>query len=81
MLWYLPETSHPGTRGLDKLKPTDRKWVWMNPFASLGILRSPNLALVVSPIDSYTSCIFNCIQTVVATTSLIGIVGEFDFLG
>ncbi|KAJ7127020.1 major facilitator superfamily domain-containing protein [Mycena epipterygia] len=59
MLALLPETSHPGTMGMDKVEP-DRelagshehqprrkfKWVWLNPFSCLWLLRSPNLLLV-----------------------------------
>lgn len=55
----LPETSHPKTRGIDKLhevkhpegnesKLSLRKLVWVNPLASLWLLRSPNLLAVVS---------------------------------
>ncbi|KAJ7669655.1 MFS general substrate transporter [Mycena rosella] len=58
MLFYLPETSHPGMTGLEKeaeLKPSDVddaperppfRWVWLNPFGCLWFLRSPNIALV-----------------------------------
>ncbi|KAJ7674032.1 MFS general substrate transporter [Mycena polygramma] len=62
MLFYLPETSHPGATGLEKLtkledcdedstqdglglQPPSFRWVWLNPFASLSLLRSPNLSL------------------------------------
>lgn len=50
MLLYFPETCHPGTRGIDKLrakKGQDARFAWVNPFASLLLLRSPNLLLVV----------------------------------
>jgi hypothetical protein len=51
LLIYLsfPETSHPGTLGIDKL--TRRRWIhitWVNPLSSLWLLRSPNLSAVVS---------------------------------
>ncbi|KAJ7509483.1 MFS general substrate transporter [Mycena galericulata] len=67
MFMYLPETSHPGTTGLERLvnselKATDVeeqtnaevplihrpafRWVWLNPFACLWFLRSPNVALM-----------------------------------
>ncbi|KAJ7690704.1 major facilitator superfamily domain-containing protein [Mycena rosella] len=57
MLIFLPETSHPGTMGKDKAEaecavdgdhqPSRRvKWVWLNPFSCLWLLRSPNLLLV-----------------------------------
>ncbi|KAK0186140.1 MFS general substrate transporter [Armillaria mellea] len=51
MFFFLPETSHPGSRGIDKMREADGplskrwKWVWLNPFASLALLRSPNLML------------------------------------
>ncbi|KAJ6497759.1 MFS general substrate transporter [Mycena sanguinolenta] len=55
MLALLPETSHPGTLGMDKSEECDSthesprkfKWVWLNPFSCLWLLRSPNLLLVV----------------------------------
>ncbi|KAF4602948.1 hypothetical protein EYR38_003352 [Pleurotus pulmonarius] len=56
----LPETSHPGTLGVEKADNQEqhaqadgvsrqrqkRRWVWLNPFSCLGLLRSPNLMLV-----------------------------------
>ncbi|KAG1731238.1 major facilitator superfamily domain-containing protein [Suillus paluster] len=50
LLVYLtfPETSHPGTLGIDKL--TRRRWIhitWVNPLGSLWLLRSPNLFAVM----------------------------------
>ncbi|KAJ8700969.1 hypothetical protein PTI98_003941 [Pleurotus ostreatus] len=60
MVLWLPETSHPGTLGIEKVfddqnqqvprcTPSRRhwRWVWLNPFSCLGLLRSPNLMLVV----------------------------------
>ncbi|KIJ24108.1 hypothetical protein M422DRAFT_39286, partial [Sphaerobolus stellatus SS14] len=52
---FLPETNHPGTRGIDKLIAQDetegrtRGWrfVLLNPFSSLSLLKSPNIFLVV----------------------------------
>ncbi|KAJ2927322.1 hypothetical protein H1R20_g9772, partial [Candolleomyces eurysporus] len=51
VLLFLPETSHPGTRGVDKLsnseRPRGRTWlklkipVLLNPFLPLLMLRSP----------------------------------------
>ncbi|KAJ7128988.1 MFS general substrate transporter [Mycena crocata] len=59
MLTFLPETSHPGTMGMDKVEPEfaedhdgDQspvrkfKWVWLNPFSCLWLLRSPNVLFV-----------------------------------
>ncbi|KAG2744937.1 MFS general substrate transporter [Suillus brevipes Sb2] len=46
-IWF-PETSHPGTLGIDKL--TRRRWIhitWVNPISSLWLLRSPNLFAVM----------------------------------
>jgi hypothetical protein len=58
---FLPETSHPGSRGIDKLleeeahvgldpgaKKRRWRWVWLNPFGALALLRGPNVLLVVS---------------------------------
>jgi len=44
----LPETSHPGTRGIDKEHASGRypRWVWLNPLSGLALLRSPNLMVV-----------------------------------
>ncbi|PCH38486.1 MFS general substrate transporter [Wolfiporia cocos MD-104 SS10] len=56
---YLPETSHPGKRGVDKLLSEDSsdaqrwRWVWLNPFSSLKLLQSPNLMLMTL----MTSCV------------------------
>ncbi|KAG1834358.1 major facilitator superfamily domain-containing protein [Suillus subalutaceus] len=44
----VPETSHPGTLGIDKLKR--RRWIhitWVNPLSCLWLLRSPNLFAVM----------------------------------
>ncbi|KAG2360519.1 major facilitator superfamily domain-containing protein [Suillus spraguei] len=44
----LPETSHPGILGIDKL--TRRRWIhitWVNPLSSLWLLLSPNLCAVM----------------------------------
>lgn len=54
----LPETAHPGTRGIDKLRAQDgspAKWrfVWLNPFKVLTLLKSPNLLLTVRSMYSY----------------------------
>ena len=59
VLFFLPETSHPGTRGIDKLsdnsdRPRDRNWlklnipVILNPFSPLLMLRSPIVLIAVS---------------------------------
>jgi hypothetical protein len=50
ILVLLPETSHPGTRGVDKLiRATNgaKKYALVNPLKSLWLLRSPNLLAVV----------------------------------
>lgn len=45
----LPETSHPGARGVDKMIEAEGRstWVWLNPFSSLKLLKSPNITLLV----------------------------------
>lgn len=47
MYCFLPETSHPGEKGADKRQESQRGWVWLNPFTSLRLLRSPNLLSLV----------------------------------
>ncbi|KAF9495232.1 MFS general substrate transporter [Pleurotus eryngii] len=60
MVLWLPETSHPGALGIanvledqnqqeSRYTPSRRKWrwVWLNPFSCLGLLRSPNIMLVM----------------------------------
>ena len=57
----LPETIHPGTRGIDILLArelrdglgapgTTRRWrfVWLNPFKAIRLLRGPVILFVVS---------------------------------
>ncbi|OJA13086.1 hypothetical protein AZE42_09239 [Rhizopogon vesiculosus] len=40
----LPETSHPGAMGIEKVTPKRRFHIaWVNPLSSLWLLRSPNL--------------------------------------
>jgi hypothetical protein len=54
--FFLPETSHPGMRGIDKylLKHPEARqkgrvgFKWVNPFVTLKLLRSPNLLALVS---------------------------------
>ena len=45
-----PETSQPGTRGIDKAKANGEKarFVLLNPLSSLSLMRSPNILLLVS---------------------------------
>ena len=59
---FLPETSHPGARGLERARKRAeaegpaasalagaKRWYWLNPFKSLMLLRSPNLLAIVHP--------------------------------
>lgn len=47
LYFLLPETSHPGARGMDKLPPNKRRnFVLLNPLKSMTLLRSPNLTAV-----------------------------------
>ena len=48
----MPDTSHPGTRGIDKELGGKFKWVWLNPFKCLRYMRSPNLLAIVSRVFS-----------------------------
>lgn len=47
-LFFQPETAWPGARGVDKLieKEGRSRWVWLNPFGSIALLRSPNVSLI-----------------------------------
>ncbi|GJE88177.1 MFS general substrate transporter [Phanerochaete sordida] len=47
-LCFQPETAWPGARGVDKLieKEGRSRWVWLNPFGSIALLRSPNVSLL-----------------------------------
>ena len=53
VLLYLPETSHPGSRGVDRLDDEKPKLVWLNPCKCLDVLRSPNILLVVRVISHF----------------------------
>ncbi|TCD63475.1 hypothetical protein EIP91_005357 [Steccherinum ochraceum] len=46
VLLWLPETIQPGTRGADRGDEEKPRMVWLNPFKSLRVLRSPNILLV-----------------------------------
>ena len=50
ILLFQPETSQPGARGVDKMIANEgaARWVWLNPFRCLGLLRSPNIMFLVS---------------------------------
>ncbi|KXN82691.1 Quinidine resistance protein 1 [Leucoagaricus sp. SymC.cos] len=51
IMFFFPETSHPGTRGIDEYKRSGKKhssWrpVMLNPLSQLLMLRSPNILSV-----------------------------------
>ncbi|KAI0039965.1 MFS general substrate transporter [Auriscalpium vulgare] len=48
MFAFMPETSQPGARGIDTYLDTKQgwRWVWLNPFKPIGLLRSPNVVAV-----------------------------------
>lgn len=55
IIWtFLPETTHPGARGVDKLRqkaePGKVRWTQyiVNPLSPLWLLRAPNIVAVVS---------------------------------
>ncbi|KAL0950956.1 hypothetical protein HGRIS_007707 [Hohenbuehelia grisea] len=56
MYRWFPETSHPGSRGVDKELPVAErrsfKFVWLNPLSGLYLLRGPTLLIVV--LSGYT---------------------------
>jgi MFS family permease len=52
IFFFFPETSHPGTRGIDEYKQTSRicsKWmpVTLNPFSDLVVFQNLNILSVV----------------------------------
>jgi len=54
---FFPDTSHPGARGIDKLRGPDSLnkpvgFVFVNPLRPMLLLRSPNLFLIVSLYDT-----------------------------
>jgi len=57
LYFWLPETSQPNTLGIDKLLEGEEngekgwRWVWLNPFHDLALLRSPNILAVVRICD------------------------------
>jgi hypothetical protein len=60
MYCLLPETSQPRARGIDKLFEAEGalgdkrcRWIWLNPFSDLALLRSPNILAVVGPFLIY----------------------------
>ena len=66
-LW-LPETLSPDQ--LDKAKAKAKRWV--NPFAGLALLRSPNVLLPVSNLKSYGAmyCLMRRFQSIAGATAL-----------
>lgn len=53
ILLAFPETSHPGARGIDKVRQSGevrRSWLprFVNPLKPLDLLRSPNICCAVS---------------------------------
>ena len=50
--FLFPETSQPGTRGIDKMKAkhgsSSSSFVFINPLRPLWLLRSPIMLLIVS---------------------------------
>ena len=62
-IFLQPETSQPGARGIDKARANGEKdrLVFLNPFKSLWLLRSPNIALPVSSQPDRTCIGFNSV--------------------
>lgn len=74
MVFFFPETSHPGSRGIEKWRTehgytSDRtKFVWINPLLVLKLLKSPNLLSVVSVLLSWKT-----LQYITSIQSLAGL--------
>ena len=47
LIFFFPETVHPGTRGIDKAQGPKKLFVWVNPFRCISFLRSPNIMAIV----------------------------------
>ena len=47
LAFFFPETAHPGSRGIDKVRGPNKLFVWVNPLRSLIFLRSPNVVAIV----------------------------------
>ena len=47
LVFFIPETAHPGTRGIDKAQGSRKLVVFINPFRCIKFLRSPNITAVV----------------------------------
>jgi MFS family permease len=73
-----PETSQPGTRGLDKLieKEGRSRWVWLNPFANVALLRSPNVFFVVRVSDIILESFIEDVQSLAQGMVVITDYGE-----
>jgi len=46
LAFSFPETAHPGSRGIDKVRGPNKLFVWVNPLRSLTFLRSPNIVAI-----------------------------------
>ncbi|KAI9459014.1 major facilitator superfamily domain-containing protein [Boletus coccyginus] len=46
LVFFLPETAHPGSRGIDKARGPNKLFVWINPLHCLTFLRSPNVLTI-----------------------------------
>lgn len=81
MYFFLTETAHAGTRGCDKdaaerVKlglPPRRGWgiVWVNPYRSVRLLRSPNMMAVVSGLCFVRRWLLSWVQTLAGTAALL----------
>ena len=47
IVFFFPETAHPGSRGVDKAQGPPKLLVWVNPLRCLTFLRSPNIMAIV----------------------------------
>jgi len=72
-----PETFHPGLMGVDKLRAESRKqgkkyeetFVWINPFASVALLKSPPLLIISA---ATTTSLLSCFVLLIPLAYTIG---------
>ncbi|KAG2040362.1 major facilitator superfamily domain-containing protein [Suillus americanus] len=79
LIYFLfPETSHPGTLGIDKVMR--RRWIhitWVNPLSSLWLLRSPNLFAVMLASALMTNTVYTLLVPMAYTIGVrYGITNE-----
>ncbi|KAH0830224.1 MFS general substrate transporter [Lanmaoa asiatica] len=72
LAFFFPETAHPGSRGIDKVRDPKKLFVWINPFRCLAFLRSPNItAISLADIPRLAVLLIPLAYTVVRTQKVL----------